>query len=72
MAADPGIRKMVKFHNYIWWCAMILFQWFSLEEVSQGKLHLRLEWLTPLATPETLDQVRIHPVPVATPRSESL
>ncbi|KAI5626336.1 extended synaptotagmin-2-A isoform X1, partial [Silurus asotus] len=32
-------------------------EWFVLDEVTSGKLHLRLEWLTPLATPEKLDQV---------------
>ncbi|XP_053508211.1 extended synaptotagmin-2 [Ictalurus furcatus] len=32
-------------------------EWFVLEEVAAGKLHLKLEWLSPLATPEKLDQV---------------
>ncbi|XP_046732186.1 extended synaptotagmin-2 isoform X2 [Silurus meridionalis] len=32
-------------------------EWFELDEVTSGKLHLKLEWLTPLATPEKLDQV---------------
>ncbi|XP_035270936.1 extended synaptotagmin-2-A isoform X1 [Anguilla anguilla] len=31
-------------------------QWFDLEEVSTGKLHLSLEWLFLLSTPEKLDQ----------------
>nr|XP_019963887.1 PREDICTED: extended synaptotagmin-2-A-like [Paralichthys olivaceus] len=30
--------------------------WFDLEEVASGKLHLRLEWLSVLSTPEKLDQ----------------
>uniref|UniRef100_A0A674MJP7 Extended synaptotagmin 2 n=1 Tax=Takifugu rubripes TaxID=31033 RepID=A0A674MJP7_TAKRU len=34
-------------------------EWFSLEDVPQGKLHLRLDWLTPLATPDKLDQALI-------------
>lgn len=67
MAADPGTRKMVTFQTDIWPCATILFQWFPLETVSQGKLHLRLEWLTPLARPEALDQVSIDPVCAAAP-----
>ncbi|KAJ8277577.1 hypothetical protein GJAV_G00076900 [Gymnothorax javanicus] len=32
-------------------------EWFDLEEVSTGKLHLKLEWLSLLSTPEKLDQV---------------
>ncbi|KAK3534651.1 hypothetical protein QTP86_018194 [Hemibagrus guttatus] len=32
-------------------------EWFVLDEVASGKLHLKLEWLSPLATPEKLDQV---------------
>ncbi|KAJ8336606.1 hypothetical protein SKAU_G00378260 [Synaphobranchus kaupii] len=31
-------------------------EWFVLEEVSTGKLHLKLEWLSLLSTPEKLDQ----------------
>ncbi|KAM9718995.1 LOW QUALITY PROTEIN: extended synaptotagmin-2 [Menidia menidia] len=31
-------------------------EWFSLDDVSTGKLHLRLEWLSLLPTPEKLDQ----------------
>ncbi|XP_060728377.1 extended synaptotagmin-2 [Tachysurus vachellii] len=32
-------------------------EWFMLEEVTAGKLHLKLEWLSLLDTPEKLDQV---------------
>ncbi|XP_045077548.1 extended synaptotagmin-2-B isoform X3 [Coregonus clupeaformis] len=32
-------------------------EWFDLEEVSTGKLHLKLEWLSLLSTPEKMDQV---------------
>ncbi|XP_048121776.1 extended synaptotagmin-2-A isoform X2 [Alosa alosa] len=32
-------------------------EWFDLEEVSTGKLHLRLEWLSLLPTAEKLEQV---------------
>ncbi|XP_041102828.1 extended synaptotagmin-2-A-like isoform X4 [Polyodon spathula] len=32
-------------------------EWFVLDEVVTGKLHLKLEWLTLLPTPEKLDQV---------------
>ncbi|CDQ56014.1 unnamed protein product [Oncorhynchus mykiss] len=32
-------------------------EWFDLEEVSSGKLHLKLEWLSLLSTPEKMDQV---------------
>ncbi|XP_024922095.1 extended synaptotagmin-2 isoform X2 [Cynoglossus semilaevis] len=32
-------------------------EWFVLEEVASGKLHLRVEWLSLMSTPETLDQV---------------
>ncbi|KAF4076654.1 hypothetical protein AMELA_G00217550 [Ameiurus melas] len=35
----------------------IIDEWFVLEEVAAGKLRLKLEWLSPLATPEKLDQV---------------
>uniref|UniRef100_A0A8C4IJW6 Extended synaptotagmin-2 n=1 Tax=Dicentrarchus labrax TaxID=13489 RepID=A0A8C4IJW6_DICLA len=31
-------------------------EWFVLEDVATGKLHLRLEWLSLLPTPEKLDQ----------------
>nr|XP_056713293.1 extended synaptotagmin-2 [Euleptes europaea] len=34
-----------------------LDEWFTLDEVSKGKLHLKLEWLTLMPTVETLDQV---------------
>uniref|UniRef100_A0A673AUL2 Extended synaptotagmin-like protein 2b n=1 Tax=Sphaeramia orbicularis TaxID=375764 RepID=A0A673AUL2_9TELE len=33
-------------------------QWFDLEEAPTGKLHLKLEWLSLLKTPEKLDQVQ--------------
>lgn len=32
-------------------------EWFPLEDVATGKLHLKLEWLSLLSTPERLDQV---------------
>jgi len=32
-------------------------QWFVIEDVATGKLHLKLEWLSLLSTPEKLDQV---------------
>ncbi|XP_023118922.2 extended synaptotagmin-2-like isoform X4 [Amphiprion ocellaris] len=32
-------------------------EWFVLEDVATGKLHLKLEWLSLLSTPEKLDQV---------------
>ncbi|XP_062338234.1 extended synaptotagmin-2 isoform X2 [Osmerus eperlanus] len=32
-------------------------EWFVLEEVASGKLHLKMEWLSLLSTPEKLDQV---------------
>ncbi|KAM8849410.1 extended synaptotagmin-2 isoform 2-T2 [Spinachia spinachia] len=31
-------------------------EWFVIEEVDTGKLHLKLEWLSVLSTPEKLDQ----------------
>lgn len=45
-------------------------QWFDLEETSTGKLHLKLEWLSLLSTPEKLEQVRhfISPAVIAAPR----
>uniref|UniRef100_A0A3B3SQF3 Extended synaptotagmin 2 n=1 Tax=Paramormyrops kingsleyae TaxID=1676925 RepID=A0A3B3SQF3_9TELE len=35
-------------------------EWFELDEVSTGKLHLKLEWLSLLPTPEKLDQVSLY------------
>lgn len=32
-------------------------QWFVLDDVATGKLHLKLEWLSLLPSPEKLDQV---------------
>uniref|UniRef100_A0A671W1U4 Extended synaptotagmin 2 n=1 Tax=Sparus aurata TaxID=8175 RepID=A0A671W1U4_SPAAU len=32
-------------------------EWFNLEEAPTGKLHLKLEWLSLLSTPQKLDQV---------------
>ncbi|XP_033838570.1 extended synaptotagmin-2-like isoform X2 [Periophthalmus magnuspinnatus] len=32
-------------------------EWFVLDDVSQGKLHLKLEWLSLLSKPDKLDQV---------------
>ncbi|XP_066484146.1 extended synaptotagmin-2 isoform X2 [Tiliqua scincoides] len=34
-----------------------LDEWFTLDEVSKGRLHLKLEWLTLMPTVENLDQV---------------
>uniref|UniRef100_A0A3Q1AH93 Extended synaptotagmin-like protein 2a n=1 Tax=Amphiprion ocellaris TaxID=80972 RepID=A0A3Q1AH93_AMPOC len=34
-----------------------VYEWFVLEDVATGKLHLKLEWLSLLSTPEKLDQV---------------
>ncbi|XP_072524644.1 extended synaptotagmin-2 isoform X2 [Salminus brasiliensis] len=31
-------------------------EWFVLDDVSSGKLHLKLEWLSPLSTSDKLDQ----------------
>uniref|UniRef100_A0A8C8VJT6 Extended synaptotagmin 2 n=1 Tax=Pelusios castaneus TaxID=367368 RepID=A0A8C8VJT6_9SAUR len=35
----------------------LLDEWFTLDEVSKGKLHLKLEWLTLMPTTESLDKV---------------
>uniref|UniRef100_A0A672UJZ0 Extended synaptotagmin 2 n=1 Tax=Strigops habroptila TaxID=2489341 RepID=A0A672UJZ0_STRHB len=35
----------------------LLDEWFTLDEVSRGKLHLKLEWLTLMPTAENLDKV---------------
>uniref|UniRef100_A0A672HM72 Extended synaptotagmin-2-A-like n=1 Tax=Salarias fasciatus TaxID=181472 RepID=A0A672HM72_SALFA len=32
-------------------------EWFTMEDVATGKLHLKLEWLSLMKTPERLDQV---------------
>uniref|UniRef100_A0A4W4FRH8 Extended synaptotagmin-2 n=1 Tax=Electrophorus electricus TaxID=8005 RepID=A0A4W4FRH8_ELEEL len=34
-----------------------VFEWFVLDEVTSGKLHLKMEWLTLLSTPDKIDQV---------------
>uniref|UniRef100_A0A8C0I9T2 Extended synaptotagmin 2 n=1 Tax=Bubo bubo TaxID=30461 RepID=A0A8C0I9T2_BUBBB len=34
-----------------------VYEWFTLDEVSKGKLHLKLEWLTLMPTAENLDKV---------------
>lgn len=36
---------------------LLNFQWFTLDEVSKGKLHLKLEWLTLMPTADNLDKV---------------
>ncbi|XP_072268710.1 extended synaptotagmin-2 isoform X2 [Pyxicephalus adspersus] len=35
----------------------VVDEWFSLDEATSGKLHLKLEWLSPLSTTENLDKV---------------
>ncbi|XP_058483733.1 extended synaptotagmin-2-like [Solea solea] len=35
-------------------------EWFDLDEVASGKLHLRVEWLSLLSTPERLDQALLN------------
>uniref|UniRef100_A0A8C5UEB3 Extended synaptotagmin 2 n=1 Tax=Malurus cyaneus samueli TaxID=2593467 RepID=A0A8C5UEB3_9PASS len=35
---------------------LLNFQWFTLDEVSKGKLHLKLEWLTLMPTADNLDK----------------
>lgn len=42
---------------FISFCLLRTPQWFDLEETSTGKLHLKLEWLSLLSTPEKLEQV---------------
>ena len=42
--------------------SLIHFQWFHLEEISTGKLHLKLEWLSLLSTPDKMDQVGCWPL----------
>ncbi|MEE6467245.1 hypothetical protein FKM82_007173 [Ascaphus truei] len=37
--------------------ANVVDEWFTLDEATTGKLHLKLEWLTPKSTAENLDQV---------------
>uniref|UniRef100_A0A8C5HNL8 Extended synaptotagmin-like protein 2 n=1 Tax=Gouania willdenowi TaxID=441366 RepID=A0A8C5HNL8_GOUWI len=37
--------------------SLIFHYWFELEEAPTGKLHLKLEWLSLLSSPEKLDQV---------------
>ncbi|KYO28716.1 extended synaptotagmin-1 [Alligator mississippiensis] len=37
--------------------ARVMDEWFPLQEGGQGQLHLRLEWLTPMADASKLDQV---------------
>jgi len=37
----------------IWVCV----QWFSLDDIAKGKLHLKIEWLSLLSTPDKLDEV---------------
>ncbi|XP_028987105.1 extended synaptotagmin-2 isoform X2 [Betta splendens] len=34
-------------------------EWFMLDDVSTGRLHLKLEWLSVLSTPEKLDQALV-------------
>ncbi|KAM3929086.1 extended synaptotagmin-2 isoform 2-T2 [Leptodactylus fuscus] len=35
----------------------VVDEWFTLDEATTGKLHLKLEWLSPKSTTENLDQV---------------
>ncbi|XP_063777986.1 extended synaptotagmin-2 isoform X2 [Pseudophryne corroboree] len=35
----------------------VVDEWFTLDEATSGKLHLKLEWLSPKSTTENLDQV---------------
>ncbi|XP_066441449.1 extended synaptotagmin-2 isoform X3 [Eleutherodactylus coqui] len=35
----------------------VVDEWFDLDEAKSGKLHLKLEWLSPKSTAENLDQV---------------
>ncbi|OCT73876.1 hypothetical protein XELAEV_18032840mg [Xenopus laevis] len=35
----------------------VVDEWFTLDEATSGKLHLKLEWLTPNSTTDNLDQV---------------
>uniref|UniRef100_A0A8C5PII3 Extended synaptotagmin 2 n=1 Tax=Leptobrachium leishanense TaxID=445787 RepID=A0A8C5PII3_9ANUR len=35
----------------------VVDEWFTLDDATTGKLHLKLEWLSPLSTTEHLDQV---------------
>ncbi|KAG1939541.1 extended synaptotagmin-2 [Pimephales promelas] len=32
-------------------------EWFSLDDIAKGKLHLKIEWLSLLSTPDKLDEV---------------
>ncbi|KAM8967653.1 extended synaptotagmin-2 [Pelodytes ibericus] len=35
----------------------VVDEWFTLDEATTGKVHLKLEWLSPMSTTEHLDQV---------------
>lgn len=37
----------------------LLLQWFVLNDTTSGRLHLQLEWLSLIASPEALTQVRV-------------
>ncbi|XP_043919363.1 extended synaptotagmin-2 [Protopterus annectens] len=37
--------------------SLLVDEWFTLDEVSKGRLHLKLEWLSLMTTAENLDQV---------------
>ena len=36
-----------------------LFQWYTLNDVKSGRVHLVLEWVPTVSEPNRLDQVRI-------------
>ena len=38
---------------------IVVFQWYSLNDVKSGRVHLVLEWVPTVSEPSRLDQVRI-------------
>uniref|UniRef100_A0A6Q2Z9M3 Extended synaptotagmin-like protein 2b n=1 Tax=Esox lucius TaxID=8010 RepID=A0A6Q2Z9M3_ESOLU len=59
---DPDKDDFLGREYGAWWNVPLnnlSFQWFDLEEVSTGKLHLKLEWLSLLPIPEKMDQVEL-------------
>uniref|UniRef100_A0A8C3LDT0 Extended synaptotagmin 2 n=1 Tax=Chrysolophus pictus TaxID=9089 RepID=A0A8C3LDT0_CHRPC len=56
LPAEPA-TVMYLFGVRLFHITLLNFQWFTLDEVSKGKLHLKLEWLTLMPTAENLDKV---------------
>uniref|UniRef100_A0A665XG99 Extended synaptotagmin-2-like n=1 Tax=Echeneis naucrates TaxID=173247 RepID=A0A665XG99_ECHNA len=62
---NPKWNEVYEASGVITGIIKINYGWFALDDVASGKLHLKLEWLSLLPTPEKLEKVQPSPTLVS-------